>query len=264
MLYNDLEVIRFNGPEDASELHIYGLGDLHVGAPGWNPDITLKKVNTILDDPVGYVYLCGDLMNNGLKNSKTNTYEEKLMPFEQREWIVKNMEPLRDRIIAAVPGNHEDRTTRDCGLSPVYDIMTIWGIEDRYRENMALSVVRFGHQPDGPASVYGGLVTHGSSRNKHRKFIQCIDGIDFAISGHSHTPFYEAHGKIQLCQQHATARHTCYHEIVVDPGLTPSDYALKHEYEISAPARMDYLALHTIQRAGTRRVKSIDYINKQI
>ena len=266
MLYDDMTVIVFEGPKDAQELHIYGLGDMHVGAPGWDEALTLKKVQRILDDPVGYVHLCGDLMNNGLKNSKTNTYMETMMPMEQKLWIVDNLAPLVPRIISAVPGNHEDRTTREVGLSPMYDIMAMWQIEDRYRENLALSIVRFGKQDDNRSNIYGGLCTHGSSRLKHQKFITGFDGIDYAISGHNHTPNYAARGKIQLDQQHNTARHLAYHEIVVDPGLKPSDYALKHEYQLSAPPRMDYLVLHEMRRGrGTRkRVKSIDYCNVQL
>jgi predicted phosphodiesterase len=265
MLYDDLEVIVFEGPRDAEELHIYGLGDVHVGAPGWDEELTLRKIDRILDDPVGYVHLCGDLMNNGLKNSKTNTYLEMLSPMEQKLWIVDNLAPLVPRIISAVPGNHEDRTTREVGLSPMYDIMAMWQIEDRYRENLALSVVRFGRQYDKCQNIYGGLTTHGSTRNKHAKFITGFDGIDYAISGHTHTPSYAARGKIRLDQQHHVARHVAYHEIVVDPGMPPSDYGLKKEYELKAPARMDYLILHKTRPNGRqRRAKSIDYVNIQL
>lgn len=266
MLFNDLEPIVFKLPQDIEEIHVYGIGDVHVGAPGWDEKLTKRKVQMILDDPVGYVHLCGDLMNNGLKNSKTNTYEEKLMPMEQKDWIIENLEPLKDRIISAVPGNHEDRTTRDAGLSPMYDIMCIWGISERYRENMALSIVKFGRAYNGRYNCYGGLCTHGSTKNKHEKFALCFDGIDYAISGHTHTPSYTPKGKIKLDLQKGRAKHIGYSEIVVDAGMKPSDYGLKKEYLVSTPPRMDYLVLHPITKGMTPNPseKKIDYCSIQI
>lgn len=268
MLYDDLVPIRFDVPGTPSEIHVYALGDLHVGAPNWDEKLTIKKINAILDDPVGYVHLCGDLMNNGLKNSKTNTYLETLMPAEQKQWITKNLRPLAARIISAVPGNHEDRTTREVGLSPLYDIMAAWGIEDRYRENLALSVIDMGKNRVG-RTVYGGLCTHGSGRNKHQKFITGFDGIDYAVSGHTHTPMYCPHGKICLSLRTKTAKHVGYHEIVVDAGMRPGDYALKREYQISTPPRLDYLTLHEVRKTTSEgpwktNQRRIDYNSIQI
>lgn len=262
MLYDDLEVIKFDADDhDKGEIHVYGLGDVHVGAPNWDPKVTLRKVQTILDDPVGYVHLCGDLMNNGLKNSKTNTYMETLMPQEQKDWIIENLEPLKNRIISAVPGNHEDRTTRDVGISPMYDIMCIWGISERYRENAALSVVRFGKSYNGRGKcVYGGLTTHGSGVNKHAKFVAGFDGIDYAVAGHTHTPSYHAKGKIRLNLQSGTAKHVAYQELIVDPGIKPGDYGLKKEYQIPTPPRLDYFVLHEVKKgAGGQSEKRVDF-----
>lgn len=264
MLYDDLTPVIFEIPdsEQTEQIHVYGIGDVHVGAPNWNPDVTLKKMQIILDDPVGYVHLCGDLMNNGLKNSKTNTYLEVLNPQAQKDWIIENLEPLKDRIISAVPGNHEDRTTRDCGISPIYDILCIWGISERFRENMALSIVKFGTTYNGKLSTYGGLTTHGSSRNKHQKFITGFDGIDYCISGHTHTPGYSPHGKIVLNKNSGKVRHTRYAEMVVDASIKPGDYGLKKEYQIPTTPEMSYFTLHNIgnQVEGRR----IDYTAVQI
>lgn len=266
MLYNDLTPIIFEADDKGlGEIHVYGIGDIHVGAPNWDSGLTLEIVERILSDPVGYVHLCGDVMNNGLKQSKTNSYFEVMNPVEQRQWVYENLKQLADRIISAVPGNHEDRTTNAVGLSPVYDIMAMWGIEERYRENLALSVVKFGVSYSGRKSVYGGLTTHGSSFHKHTKFITGFDGIDYAVSGHTHTPNYAPHGKIVLNLQNGTAKHAAYHELVVNPHMHPGDYAFKKEYEIKSPTRLDYFVLHNVTKGHNEPAKkAVDFCSIEI
>ena len=126
-----------------------------------------------------------------------------------------------------------------------------------------MSVVRFGCGANLRPTAYGGLTTHGSSRNKHSQFISGIDGIDYAISGHTHTPSYSPRGKIRLDLKHSTAAHVGYHEIVVDAGIKPGDYGLKKEYQIPTPPRLEYLTLHVSvkqqSQGGRREVRRIDY-----
>jgi hypothetical protein len=56
------------------------------------------------------------------------------------------LEPLRDRIICGVSGNHERRSVKDCDDDPAYDIMCKLDIEDKYRENIAFVKIQFGRQ----------------------------------------------------------------------------------------------------------------------
>lgn len=250
---NDLEIITLNFPLEQNKLNVYALGDIHVGAPQFDEDIIRNKLRIIEEDPCGCVVLCGDLADYGLKNSRTNIYQATMQPKEQQEYVYELFNPIKDKIAAAVPGNHEERITKEVGLCPLYDLCVRWGIEDRYRENVAITRYIFGKIKGTQQGVFYGVTTHGTSRNKHRKFISCFDGVDFAVSGHTHTPEYSPHGKIRIERVKGTARHIPYKEIVVDANMTPGGYSLKHEYEVAPPPELQYLELAIVRERDWSR-----------
>lgn len=252
-MLNDLEVITRTFPPTQNRLHIYAIGDAHVGSAQFDEKSTRKKIDIIKDDPLGVVCICGDLGDYGLKNSKTNVYEATMQPKEQQRYIYELFEPIKDKIVSAVSGNHEERITRETGLCPLYDLCVLWGCPEVYRENVAILKVLFGIRSGKQQNAFIGITTHGSTRNKHKKFIACFDGIDFAISGHTHTPEYSPHGRIRINRQSGTARHTVYKEIVVDANLTAGGYGLKKEYEIAPPPELQYLELYTFRENNKMR-----------
>ena len=170
-----------------------------------------------------------------------------MQPQEQQRYIYELFYPVKDKIVACTPGNHEERITKSIGTCPLYDLCVLWGISDAYRENLAIVKFMFG-SPKGnhrQQNIFIGIVTHGSTRAKHKKFIAGFDGADFCVAGHTHTPEYSPHGKIVIDRGHATARHVPYEEIVVDANLTPGGYGIKKEYEIPPPPKLQYLELTT-------------------
>lgn len=244
---NDLEIITRVFPKSQDVLRVYAIGDVHVGSPEFDEQTIKKKIDIIRKDTYGVVCLCGDLGDYGLKNSKTNVYEATMQPKEQQEYIYELFLPIKDKIVAAVAGNHEDRVTREIGLCPLYDLCVLWGIPEVYRENVAITKYVFGNYKSNQQIVFVGLTTHGSSRNKHKKFIAGFDGVDFAISGHTHTPEYSPHGRIRVDRISGSIRHVPYKEIVVDANVSVGGYALKHEYEIKPPPELQYLELRAVR-----------------
>lgn len=252
-MLNDLDVIvkQFPKTDEWNTIRVYAIGDVHVGSEQFNEKAVRKKIDIIRDDPQGVVCLCGDLGDYGLKNSKTNVYEATMQPKEQQEYIYQLFLPIAHKIAAAVPGNHEERITKEVGLCPLYDLCVRWGVPEVYRENVAITKYSFGGKPNGKPITFVGITTHGTTRNKHKKFIACFDGIDFAISGHTHTPEYSPHGNIRVDSINETAKHVPYKEIVVDANLSPGGYSIKHEYEIPPPPELQYLEL-SMYREPTR------------
>ena len=263
---SDLDVIVKKYPQDWNVLRVYAIGDIHVGSAQFDEKATKKKLQIIQEDPQGVLVLCGDLGDYGLKNSKTNVYQATMQPADQQKYIYELFKPVADKIAAAVPGNHEERVTREAGLCPLYDLCVLWGIPDVYRENVAITKYTFGEKHNKKQNVFIGITTHGSTRNKHKKFIACFDGVDFAVSGHTHTPEYSPHGKIRVNSIKATATHVPYKEIVVDANLMPGGYGIKHEYEIPAPPELQYLELYTQRDADYNRTehKIMNYHTIQI
>ena len=262
----DLDVIVREYPKSFDVLRVYAIGDVHVGAPDFNEEAIRRKLRIIEEDPFGCVVLCGDLGDYGLKNSKTNVYKAVMQPKEQQEYIYELFLPVVDKMAAAVPGNHEDRITKEVGTCPLYDLCVRWGVRDIYRENVAITKYVFGLRQGKQQNAFIGITTHGSSRNKHKRFIACFDGIDFAVSGHTHTPEYSPHGKIRVDSIHAHAKHVPYKELVVDANISPGGYSLKKEYEIAPPPELQYLELSSVREHDYHRTarKIINYHSIQV
>ena len=243
-MQNDLDVIKLTFPREQQMLRVYAIGDVHVGSPQFNEEAIKKKIEIIKNDDIGVVTLCGDLGDFGLRNSKSNVYLATMQPKQQMDYIYELFKPIKDKIASAVAGNHEERITKEVGLCPMYDLCVLWGIPDRYRENLAIVKYSFGTvRNKRTQNVFIGVTTHGSSRTKHRKFSNCFSNVDFCVSGHTHTPEYSPRGKIAVDKINATARVVPFKEIVVDANLEAGGYGLKHEYEVAPPPELQYLEL---------------------
>lgn len=195
----DLQLITKRFPVEQNVLHVYAIGDVHVGSPQYDDKSTRKKIQIIEEDPCGCVVLAGDLGDYGLKNSKSNVYEATMNPKEQQEFIYELFKPIAHKITGAVSGNHEQRITRETGLCPLYDLCVLWGVPEVYRENLAITKYIFG-SVDGrkKSNIFFGVTTHGTTRNKNTKFMGGIDNVDFGVSAHTHSPLYSPHGRIRV------------------------------------------------------------------
>lgn len=266
-MVNDLSVIVKRFPTDWPLLRLYAIGDCHVGSEQFNEKALKRKIEIIRNDPYGVVTLCGDLGDFGLRTSVTNPLRATMQPADQVQYIYELFEPIKDKIVSAVPGNHEQRLVKETGIDPLLTLCCKWGCEDVYRENVAILKLVFGLQSNSKRqNTFVGITTHGSSIRKHQRFIACFQPIDWAVAGHSHTPMYYPHGVIRVDTKHATARHVCYKEIVVDANMVPGGYAIKHEYEIAPPPELQCLEMR-IERDNDKirtQHKIIDYHAIQI
>ena len=242
---NDLDLIVKKYPQNWNVLRVYAIGDVHVGSEQFDERAVKTKIQRIQEDEQGVVILCGDLGDYGLKNSKTNVYQATMQPKEQQEYIYRLFLPIADKIAAAVPGNHEERITKEVGLCPLYDLCVRWGVPEVYRENVAITKYLFGSHSNGKQQIcFVGITTHGSTRNKHHRFVYGgFSGVDFAISGHVHSPSYTPYGRIVVNPRFNVASLVSFKELVVDANLVPGGYGLKKEYELAPPPELQYLEL---------------------
>lgn len=192
------------------DIVIYPISDLHIGSQ----NILLKEwtdfKKKLLSEPNSYITIGGDMMNNGVKNSVTNIYEETMRPREQKKWLVEQLEDIKDKILCVVPGNHENRSAKEVDDNPLYDVCCKLDIEDRYRDNACFIFLRFGNIKDRKTAsskkrpTYsicvlhgsGGGVLTGSAVNKNERFGMAIDGLDILIVGHTHKPVLSRPQKI--------------------------------------------------------------------
>lgn len=261
-MFDDLKVIVRTFPKKQNVLNVYAIGDTHVGSEQFDEQTVRKKIEIIKNDPNGVVCLCGDLGDYGLRTGKcpTNPYRATMQPQEQQEYIYELFLPIKDKICAAVAGNHEDRIIRETGIDPMFQLCTLWGCPEVCRENLAITKFAFGQSANKQRQhVFIGITSHGSTRNKHQKFIAGFNA-DFSISGHTHRPEYSPHGRIAIDPIHATAKLVPYKEMVVDANMKIGGYGLKKEYEILPPPELQYFELKVV-RDNTRNRTTHKIIN---
>jgi predicted phosphodiesterase len=202
------DILWYSLGEDVKEATIFPLSDVHLGAQGSEAMAFYKLVGEIAKAPNTYVTLQGDLIDNGTRNSVTNIFRATMPPSQQKREMAKALEPIRDKILCILPGNHERRSGKDADDDPCYDIAAKLDLEDRYREDMAFVRIALGRRIGGnqkPLSYLlacvhgaGGGALPGSGINRADKFMQAMDGVDVFIHGHTHRPYCLRGSKIVI------------------------------------------------------------------
>ena len=203
----DFEMIVKEFPEKET-ITIIPISDVHYGARECMEDAFVSFINTVKESKNVYLVLGGDLINNATKSSVSNIFEETMRPSAQKKCMAKILEPVADRILCAVAGNHERRSGKDADDDPMYDILCKIDREEVYRENIAFLKIKFGKYGNNTDynPAYTLAVTHGNGGGRFtsgavlrgEQFGYTIDGMDALIMGHTHKPFVSSHGKIVI------------------------------------------------------------------
>lgn len=101
--------IKVKLPIKTNNIKLYILSDVHLGDANVDIQTLTKIINFIKDTPECYCILLGDILNTALKNSKTDIYSETLSLVEAQKLAIELFTPIKDKIIAMTPGNHENR-----------------------------------------------------------------------------------------------------------------------------------------------------------
>lgn len=182
----------------AEQIEIHPMADLHIGDPHSDYKSILERIAYIQKTDNAYCILDGDLMDTAIASSIGDTYSASLQPMEQLKQCVKIFEPIKDKILAVLPGNHENRVYKSDGLDLTEIMCSQLGIPERYSPTTALLFIRFGksskHMPNR-RQLYTAYVTHGSGggRKEGGKVnrladLACIVDADIYIHAHTHLP----------------------------------------------------------------------------
>lgn len=196
-----IKVICADLPIDLDSIEVIPIGDVHEGEDMFDLDLFDSIIRYVLEKPNRYVILNGDLLNNAIKTSVSDTYEETSTPEQQIGTVAFRLMKIKDRILAMGSGNHEERTLKLTGIDPSRYLAVRLGIEDRYSSNSFVLFLRFGQLRDKitdkkrPAVYkifvqhgYGGGKKNGSKLNNLNDSDQIIADADLYIMGHTHTP----------------------------------------------------------------------------
>lgn len=186
-------ILAHNLPEEFDTVELYPLSDLHYGDPACDVPAFERFAEYILAAPNRYLLSIGDNINNATKSSVSNVYNETCPPREQKKWLIKRLEPLKERILVMMDGNHEYRNTKDVDGSITYDIADKLGIASVYKDNEAVIKVTFGKKDNGKRNCYTVYCTHGNGGGKrpggavnNLELLGLSVDADIFVIGHSH------------------------------------------------------------------------------
>ena len=174
---------------------------MHIGAKEADIDDFKAFLKRIEQDEDSYLVIVGDLLNNGLKDSLTNVYEETMPPHAQVEKAVELLTPVAGKILGCVGGNHELRTKRGVDIDIMAQVMTLLGKPELYRPNMAFIRVRLKNENASTSDTYSLLLVHGKTENKKRRLAYAVEGVDAIISGHTHNGSVEKPARLVFSGQ---------------------------------------------------------------
>lgn len=191
-----MRVITRYYPCDMDYLTLYPISDVHLGSAECMEQEFRAYLKRIESDPHAAVLLAGDILNNGIKSSKTDVYKEKYPPDVQKEMMIELLEPIKDKIVAGVAGNHEYRTVKESCQDVMKDIFWALQIRDRYTPDAAFVKISVGEKANRKPATYMIHLTHGSGGGgtlgggitKQDGYQLSVEGIDIFISGHTHKP----------------------------------------------------------------------------
>lgn len=182
------------------EFRLIVIGDVHVGDGLSDLKLFEKTIRYVKNTPNCYCILNGDLMNNALKNSKSDIYAATMTIEEQQEYLIKTLMPIRDRILVISTGNHERRTMRDVGINPLKYIAKSLKVPDLLVENafiIDISVLNErtknrenGYVIHGIHGGHGGGRRMGTTANALEDMSRVIANADLYVHSHTHSPIY--------------------------------------------------------------------------
>jgi len=101
-------------------VEIVSMGDLHTGDAHCEWTMIRSAVDWLKEAANRYAVIPGDVFNTAILNSVSLDLSEPPMPvMDARHLLARILEPVRDRILAIVPGNHDDRLIKSSGEDSV-------------------------------------------------------------------------------------------------------------------------------------------------
>lgn len=227
-------------PAEWESMEILPIGDVHIGDPKTDESAFKRFLSYVLEKENRYVLLIGDLMNNALKTSVSNVYNETMNPHEQKKWLIHELRYIQDRILCIVPGNHEYRSVKDDDVHLMEDIAMALNKEDCYREEGAFLKICLGRNKASTTKriAYtlcaihgtGGGKKSGSAVNNIEDFAVSIDNLDIITMGHVHKQLTSKPSKIVIDVYNNKVTQREYHCVIAGAWQDYGGYGFRKMY----------------------------------
>lgn len=182
--------MRIRLPDDlpGNRVKIYPIGDVHYGAKGHNHRAFVAHLKLVAEKEHAFFVGLGDMIENALVNSPGGAmFDQVISPHDQITDMRELLRPIAHKCFVAVNGNHEGRTDKVAGVSPLE-----FGICDPleipyFGEPVYLDILWRGQ-------VFTFFIQHGSSGaqtkggklNSASRPLSWNEHTMFTLSGHVH------------------------------------------------------------------------------
>lgn len=192
----EIKPIKIN-LEENNNIQIYVLSDMHIGDANADLPTLNKIIEHIKNTPNMYVILLGDILNTALKTSKSDIYSETLNVMDAQKLALQLLLPIKDKILAMTPGNHENRVWKEVGVDLSLWLAEKLEVQDRYRNNNIALTIQFGSDVNGNPfrlnifgqhGAYGGGRRLGAAMNALEDLDGIVGNADIYIRAHTHQP----------------------------------------------------------------------------
>ena len=184
-----------------------------------------------------------------------NVYLETMSPSEQVQLAVELLEPVKDKILGAVGGNHERRSLRAVDLDPLFIVFCRLGIESVYRQNFEF--LRIVLEDNGSRCDYSLMLLHGKTEGKRKQFDYAVEGVDAIIGAHTHMPNVSKNGKLVFTTKNSVKVQP-FVSVTAPSFLRFGGYAAANLYKPRAASCPQYLLLE--YKRGNKRDESITVV----
>lgn len=187
--------VKINGTKNNFKLMV--LGDLHIGDELCDLDLIKETLDYVKKNKDCYVILNGDLINNALKTSKSDSYKEQMTIEEEQDLLIDLLEPIKDRILVMATGNHEKRTEILAGINPLKAVAYALNLRNKLIEDSYVLTIEFGvaHGMKNLTNKYvvygihggtGGGRRAGATANALQEMALKLPNADLYVHSHTH------------------------------------------------------------------------------
>ena len=170
---------------DLTHVQLFGLADYHLGNPFSDRKSWLRAIDYISKTKEAFGILVGDLCECVVMGSKGDIFNQVMTPQDQRDAIIEDLKPIKDKLLGSTQGNHERRIADRTGIDICQDIAN--ALEIPYARDGLFLRISFGSGADRHVEdqfKYWVYATHGygGARTRAAKAVKVERQADFVMA----------------------------------------------------------------------------------
>lgn len=237
-------------------IKIIPISDCHIGSSKFLGSKLESLIDEVKNEPNTYCVLAGDLINNATKTSVSDIYSEALSPMESLKVAIELFRPIKDKILAVVSGNHEERTYRMDGIDLTQFFCNELGLSECYNPTSVCLFLKFGKNLKASKKttpcVYTMFIQHGSGGGRTVGGLANtlarrgeIINTDIVIIGHTHRPvtFRECRYEVDIQNGYVREKETVFVNTCSQMGYEA--YAEKNALKPTSTVNPEIILNHT-------------------